>query len=84
MKSRAYMKGSEFKARQGWLPFVDAVGIVLKVLEPVKEAAWEWFKAWKKNFRTVPAPFKKPKQLDLFHWATLTNRPLFAESFKTV
>ena len=25
MKSRAYMKGAEFKARQGWLPFVDAV-----------------------------------------------------------
>lgn len=52
MKSRAYMKGAEFKARQGWLPFVDAVGIVLEVLEPMKAAAWAWFKKWKKGFRT--------------------------------
>lgn len=38
MKSRAYMKGAEFKANQSWLPFVNAVGIVLKVLEPFKAA----------------------------------------------
>lgn len=50
--SRAYMKGAEFVARQAWLPFVDAVGIVLQVLEPVKKAGWNWFKKWRKTFRT--------------------------------
>ena len=44
------MKNEEFKARQLWLPFVDAIGIVLQVLEPVKATAWEWFKSWKKAF----------------------------------
>lgn len=55
MKSRAYMKGAEFKARQGWLPFVDAVGIVLEVLEPVKATAWGWYRKWVREFRS-PAP----------------------------
>lgn len=71
MKSRAYMKAAEFKARQGWLPFVDAVGIVLQVLEPVKAAAWAWFKEWKKDFRSkVPAATElSVRQLELFFWA---------------
>lgn len=50
--SRSYMRNAEFKARQLWLAFEDAVAIVLEVLEPVKEAAWNWFKEWRKNFRT--------------------------------
>lgn len=62
------MKNDEFKARQAWLPFVDAVGIVLQVLEPVKKAAWDWFAQWKKDFITktikpqsgiqLPLPFE--------------------------
>lgn len=67
MQSRAYMKSSEFQARQGWLPFVDAVGIVLEVLEPVKAAAWAWFTEWKKAFRTpVEKRIQKQVQLPLF------------------
>lgn len=50
LKSRTYMKSEEFKTRQLWLPFVDAVGIVLQTLEPLKATAWEWFKNWKKAF----------------------------------
>ena len=50
--SRAYMKSTEFKTRQLWLDFKDVVGTVLEVLEPVKEAAWTWFKKWQRNFRT--------------------------------
>ncbi|GEM_PF-2504749 len=64
--SRNYMKGTEFKSRQAWLPFVDAVGIVLELLEPLKEKAWDWFKAWKKTFVTKPAKMVKPYQLDIF------------------
>lgn len=64
--SRTYMKGSEFKSRQAWLPFVDAVGIVLQVLEPVKAAAWDWFKTWKKGFVTKCVKAEEQFQLDIF------------------
>lgn len=50
LKSKTYMKGAEFKERQLWLPFNDAVGIALQVMEAVKESAAVWFKAWKKGF----------------------------------
>lgn len=64
--SRCYMKGQEFKNRQTWLPFVDAVGIVLEVLEPVKEAAWAWFREWKKTFITKMPQTVTSFQLNLF------------------
>lgn len=51
LKSKTYMKGAEFKERQFWLPFTDAVGIALQVMEPIKESAAKWFKAWKKKLR---------------------------------
>ena len=35
-----YMQSAEFKARQLWLPFSDAVGIVLQILEERKQKAW--------------------------------------------
>lgn len=77
MKSHAYMKGAEFKARQGWLPFVDAVGIVLQQLEPIKAAAWDWYKKWKKAFRTkCPVFVPGSKQLELFFWDNMDNRNL--------
>lgn len=50
LKSKTYMKSAEFKARQLWLPFEDAVGIALQIMEPIKESAAKWFKAWKKHF----------------------------------
>lgn len=79
MKSRAYMKGAEFKARQSWLPFVDAVGIVLEVLEPVKAAAWTWFKEWKKGFVTKDPAIAglSVRQLELFFWAGRETAGLF-------
>lgn len=78
MKSRAYMKGAEFKARQGWLPFVDAVGVVLQVLEPVKASAWQWFKDWKKAFVTAKtkAPVNKGLELvDLINGLNWASQP---------
>lgn len=68
-KSRAYMKNAEFKARQLWLAFEDAVGIVLEVLEPVKEATWNWYKEWRRNFRSKPAAPAKPIQM-IFQFIT--------------
>jgi hypothetical protein len=64
------MKGAEFKARQSWLPFVDAVGMALQVLEPVKAKAWEWFKQWKKMRYWPAAPEVKVEQLNL--WPAFT------------
>lgn len=64
IKTKTYMKNTEFKERQFWLPFVDAVGIALQVMEEVKESAWAWFKAWAKKpakakaqNTTLPLPF---------------------------
>jgi hypothetical protein len=52
LKNHNYMKGAEFKTRQFWLPFVDAVGVALQVMADVKEQTADWFKAWVKRFRT--------------------------------
>lgn len=76
--SRAYMKGAEFVARQAWLPFVDAVGIVLQVLEPAKAEAWAWFKKWKKAFVTPKAnkPVNKGMELiDLIYGLPWASQP---------
>lgn len=78
MISRVYMKGAEFKARQGWLPFVDATGIVLQVLEPVKEAAWEWFDSWKQMLhgKKQKAPVNKGLELlDLIYGLQWASQP---------
>lgn len=48
--SRKFIKGAEFKARQLWLDFADVAGTVLEALEPVKAAAWAWFKKWRREF----------------------------------
>lgn len=62
IKSKTYMKSTEFKARQLWLDFTDAVGMVLQVMADVKEQAADWFKAWVKGFRTART-VKKQNQL---------------------
>ncbi|OIR10923.1 hypothetical protein GALL_70910 [mine drainage metagenome] len=49
LKSKTYMRNAEFRIRQFWLPFVDAVGIVLKELEEIKAKAWTWYKNWNKK-----------------------------------
>ncbi|MDD2943645.1 MAG: hypothetical protein PHC51_11855 [bacterium] len=64
LKNKTYMKNAEFKARQLWLGFTDATGIVLQLLEETKAEAWAWFKAWAKKpaapkaiNTTLPLPF---------------------------
>lgn len=64
LKNCKYMKSAEFKAKQLWLGFADAVGITLQVMADVKESAADWFKAWAKGFRTART-VKKPVQLPL-------------------
>ena len=90
LKNCKYMKSAEFKARQIWLPFVDAVGIALQVMAEVKEQAADWLKTWIKDFRT-PRTIKKQEQLNLdflaesvwpsnvfwAHWTPKKNKQLF-------
>lgn len=64
IKRKTYMRSTEFKARQLWLGFTDAVGIALEVMAEVKEKTADWFKAWVKEFRT-PRTIKKQKQLKI-------------------
>ena len=63
--SRRYMKSAEFKARQLWLDFKDAIGTALEAVEPVKEKAWAWFEAWRKAFRIPEPKPEKPLQPQL-------------------
>lgn len=60
-----FLRSAEFRARQLWLDFDDAVGTALEVLEPVKESAWAWFRQWKTGFCSKPIPPAKPLQLEL-------------------
>ena len=73
LKSKTYMKSAEFKARQIWLPFTDAPGVVLELLEDTKRQAWEWFKTWRKDLRT-PRTIKKQEQLkfNFLNWLVPT------------
>lgn len=64
LKNKTYMLTKEFKNRQFWLPFKDAVGIVLELLEDSKKKTADWFKEWVKNFRK-PKKNKKQEQLNL-------------------
>lgn len=59
-----FLRSAEFKARQLWLDFGDAVGTVLQTLEPVKAAAWEWFRQWKAGFVTKAIDKGLPYQKD--------------------
>lgn len=49
LKNYKYMKSAEFKARQLWLGFVDAVGIALEVIADSIDNLREWFKKWSKK-----------------------------------
>lgn len=64
IKNKRYMRNAEFKARQIWLEFTDAVGIVLEIMSDIKEDAANWYKAWVKEFRT-PKTFKEQKQIEI-------------------
>lgn len=45
LKNCKYMKSAEFKARQIWLPFEDAVGIALQISSDLIEKTEDWFNA---------------------------------------
>lgn len=84
-----YMKSAEFKARQAWLDFVDAVGVALQIMAEVKENSAAWLKKWVKSFRMPTARRVAPVQealdlvivKDIMEWADWTpakNKELFA------
>lgn len=52
MMSRYYQRGKEFKARQLWLDFLDAVGTALEAIAEVVDQSRAWFKKWVREFVT--------------------------------
>jgi len=87
LKNCKYMKSAEFKARQLWLGFTDAAGIVLQIMADTKEKTADWFKAWVKAFRALRR-IQKQEQLDLnfvrnikewANWTPEKNKPLFSD-----
>ncbi|MBT9540262.1 hypothetical protein [Thiobacillus sp.] len=68
---RQYQAGVEFKARQMWLDFKDAVGPALEAIADSIDASRKAFKAWLKAFR-MPEPIELPSllQLPLPLWVT--------------
>lgn len=74
LKNCKYMKSPEFKARQVWLDFVDAIGIAYQVMAEIKEQTADWFKAWVKDFRTPKIIKKQGQQLkfNFLEWMFLT------------
>jgi hypothetical protein len=62
--SRLYQAGAEFKARQMWLDFQDAVGTALQAIATSVEASRKRFKAWAKNF-VRSGPVELPSLLQL-------------------
>lgn len=64
--SRMYQAGAEFKARQLWLDFKDAVGPALEAIAASVEASRKAFKAWLKGFvRPEPAMLPTMVQMEL-------------------
>lgn len=62
--SRIYQSGAEFKARQLWLDFKDAVGPALEAIADSVDASRKAFKAWLKGF-VRPEPVELPSLLQL-------------------
>jgi len=60
--SRAYMKNEEFKAKQLWLPFEEALKDTLEVLLYISATAARTWKEWKKSFVTKAPEATKPQQ----------------------
>jgi len=75
LKNCKYMKTPEFKARQVWLPFVDAVGIALEIMSDIKEQTATWFKSWVKDFRSKRnIPKQEQLQFNFLAWIFLTTK----------
>lgn len=62
--SRLYQAKAEFKARQLWLDFGDAVGPALEAIADSVDASRKAFKAWLKAF-VRPADPVKPSMVQL-------------------
>lgn len=62
--SRLYQGGAEFKARQMWLDFKDAIGPALEAIADSIDASRKAFKEWLKAFR-MPNPVELPSLLQL-------------------
>lgn len=69
--NRRYQAGDEFKARQLWLDFKDAVGPALEAIADSVDASRKQFKAWLKAFK-MPEPEELPTllQIPLPLWVT--------------
>lgn len=61
---RRYQGDAEFKARQMWLDFQDAVGPALEAIADSVMESRKRFKAWLKAFR-MPAPVELPSLLQI-------------------
>jgi hypothetical protein len=61
---RLYQAGEEFKARQMWLDFKDAVGTALEAISSSVEASRKAFKAWLKAFQ-LPKAIELPSLIQL-------------------
>lgn len=64
--SKAYQRGTEFKARQLWLDFQDAVGTALEAIAEVVDKSRAWFKKWTRDFVTkTVTPDDRDRQLEI-------------------
>ena len=50
--SRTYQRSKEFRERQLWLDFQDAVGTALEAIAEVVNQSRAWFKKWVRDFVT--------------------------------
>lgn len=62
--NRQYMGKAEFKARQMWLDFKDAIGPALEAIADSVQASRKAFKAWLKAFR-MPTPVELPSLIQM-------------------
>lgn len=61
---RQYMAGDDFKNRQQWLDFRDAVGPALQAVAAAIDTSRKAFKGWLRQFR-MPAALELPSLLQL-------------------
>lgn len=68
--SKRYQAGEEFKARQLWLDFQDAVGPALEAITESVQKSRKWFKKWMREFvRSAEVRLSGWQQME-FGWIT--------------
>lgn len=65
LNSRRYMKSAEFKERQIWLDFKDAIGTAIEAVHEIIEAGRDWIKKWEREFLMPKAKVLNIKQMQL-------------------